>query len=217
MKSQEVIFMAKKLNLTEAAEVAGISLGNMRREGVTSTPLDLNRTLAVERRYANSADSSKFISDSRAPEWIVRIKREQDEQKAAAKRSPQQAALAAKTIQTHGPGFWAQLLQELQITVDSLPLIGIHAHLSDLRTNPELSCRIEISRKSNFPGHTYVNLFYAPGGSVIRCQPLDAPAFILEFAVHIGQLMLYDGSFHLSAQEAAKHLTEFMIDKLNRF
>jgi hypothetical protein len=157
------------------------------------------------------------MTDSPVPEWIKRIKREQDEQKAAAKQSPQQTALAAKTIQAGGPVFWTQLLQELQITVDSLPLIGIRAHLSDLRSNLELSCRIEMSRESNFPGHTYVNLFYAPGGSVIRCHPLDAPAFILEFGVHIGQLMLYDGSVHLSAPEAAKHLTESMVEKLSRF
>jgi hypothetical protein len=117
------------------------------------------------------------MADPPIPSWIKKIKEEKEQDATRAEYEAQHAALAAKTIEADGPAFWKQLLEELEITVHSLPAIGVSASMSDLSKQTEEGCQISVARESAFPAIAYVNVFYAPGSNSIRCHPSEGRAF----------------------------------------
>jgi hypothetical protein len=133
------------------------------------TALNLGRKQEVLNGIGANRDYAT-MTDSIIPNWIKAI-REKDDQKAERDRvAAMTELLRAKTIQTDAPAYWTQLLNELQITVDSLSHIGLTASLSTTRTSIEEVVEISIRRPGAVRHSVVIDLFYRAGSSTIRSR-----------------------------------------------
>jgi len=156
------------------------------------------------------------MTDSLVPTWIKNIKAQREAEENRSQVASQRYALASKILLTDGPAFWKQFLKDLQITVDSLPLIGLRASMADLGgKSPRESVQISIVRESLLPAQLYTNLYYDAPGSNIRCFPQVGSSFELQFGFYGDRLMVScDDSGPMNPEQAAEYIIHAMVEKI---
>jgi hypothetical protein len=115
-----------------------------------------------------------------------------------------------------GPSFWKQLIKELQITVDNLPLIGLTGTVSSVGSAAEEGYQIAVSRPTVFPAMTYTNVFYKPGGPIVRLHPLDESSSNLIFGIADDKVSLWSGASAMTPEKAAEFIVEPMAVRLKQ-
>lgn len=152
------------------------------------------------------------MNDSAVPDWIKRIKEQEDQEKAKDAAQTQQQTADAQTVRAKGPEFWKQLLEELKVTADSLQVIGLQGSVSDITTAGagEEACQVSVAAASTRPRRTYTNLFYSPGQAFIRCHTAEEKAFRLVLRVVGGQVKAMNSS-PMNPAEAAEAIVRPMV------
>jgi hypothetical protein len=112
-----------------------------------------------------------------APGWVQMLKLSQDS------HSTEAAGLAA----VEGPRFWKQLVRELALAVDDLPVLHLQGKLSKFG-NPSGQewCRIMVARRAVVPINTLTDVYYRYGDRAIWWRPAGKEAFALPFVIADG-------------------------------
>ena len=160
------------------------------------------------------------MDDIATPEWIKRLKAESDLSEAQNEAARQRDRADMLAVRAEGPIFWQSLLKELQIAVDSLPLIGAQGSLSVIGRpahscappGPQ-QCRVSVRAKSILPRQTYTDIHYTNGDPAVRCYALEGGVFALEFSISP------DGVVRVIADDdwkSPEQAAEFLIRKMLR-
>jgi hypothetical protein len=173
-------------------------------------------SLQPERELATMFRVRRLImTNALVPDWIKKIKAQQDRDAAIAQATAQRQALLTKTIKADGPDFWRDLLKELHVIIDSLPLIGLRAQMADIPSGTsEEGQEITVFNYAVLDGQTCTNIFYGSGARAIRCHPQNAADYRLEFCLN-GKLELsvtVIARGPMTAAEAARCIVEPMAE-----
>jgi len=140
---------------------------------------------------------------------MKQIKRQEDQKAAEDEADKLRSALATRIIQSEGPVFWKQLIKELQITVDSLPHIGLKGTVSDIGSEIEEGYQVSVVRSTLYPDSRYINLFYKPGSNMVRMHPQEGGSGNLVFGmVDEDQLRLWYEARPMTPEKAAAAIVE---------
>jgi len=154
------------------------------------------------------------------PTWVQR----ENDQKANAAReaevAAQRSADAASFIQKRGLGFWDQLATALQfnaLALEKLEGAELYGSASKSVTGPEHNIHVRVERRSvkYGPEFRWLNLWYIPGNSFMRCYYMDQMQPNIELAVigkpEAGQdiLALFDGK-RLTADQMGEDIVRQM-------
>jgi hypothetical protein len=151
------------------------------------------------------------MTDKLVPDWVRGIQLQEQQQAAMDKHKEEARLLEEKTIKADGPEFWRQFLEQVQITVQSLPEIGIIGQLVSLG-GADQGHMIQLTQ----PRQTYTNIFYDGAGAPgIRCYPDDGAPFNLNFVAVQGKLTVKTNTTGgMSAGRAAQYVIEPMVNKI---
>src|ERR1035438_2392274 len=108
------------------------------------------------------------MTDSIIPDWIKKIKAEEDRKIVREHTAALEAALIEKTIQADGPAYWKQLLKELHVAVEGLKLLGIAGSISTIQERDEEGVQVKLLLSSHPDRQDFVNLFYNSGEMGLR-------------------------------------------------
>jgi acyl-CoA hydrolase len=128
------------------------------------------------------------MDDALIPEWIKKIRQEEEAKKSREEANQQRAALLSAKIAAQGPGFWKQLVKGLEITAPECKHIGIRASVSNIgglhnTTGAEEACRVSVMVGLPFPQQTHTDLSYRKGDSAIKCHTFEDKVFTLDFCL----------------------------------
>ncbi|MGA2150523.1 MAG: hypothetical protein ABSH49_36865 [Bryobacteraceae bacterium] len=121
--------------------------------------------------------------------------------------------IAQLKIRQESPEFWKQLLEKLALQVAFLhEAFGLDGSMNTSDSaNGEILCSIDISWHTASPRTMYVNLFYRPGGSVIRYWPQFGEPADLPFGVVKDELVLFVKPQYFNSEQAATQFVRDMV------
>lgn len=152
----------------------------------------------------------KHIMNDVTPEWIKKLKAEDEQRENDAAESSLAEINDSLRINAEAPKFWKQLLKELKINVDSLGELGIRGVMSPIESNN--GCHILVARIGTAPKQTYINVFYSENPTRIRLRT-DAGEEQLPFGV-------CDGAVYVTSQlppfssMAEEQTAEYIVKRL---
>ena len=153
------------------------------------------------------------MTDSIVPDWIRRIEAEND-QKATADRAA--GAATGNTIESGGPAYWRQLLNEFQVTVEHLKAIGMSGSVSMFPPSGAYeTVEISITWFSGYARQVSIQLGYRPGGAEILRHPSSWYGGPLKLCMVNGRVaLLANGA--LNPQKAVRFIIEKMVEDLRK-
>jgi hypothetical protein len=150
------------------------------------------------------------------PDWIKKIKAEDEQQKARAEADGQRQLVAALSIRADGLEFWRRLVRELVINAESLSEIGLYGKVSPVPSGSpdfEQCYRVEVVQRAPFPRPTYTDLFYSNGSGIVRCHTQEGEAFQLHFCVRPeGGIGVWSDDFMKAVSD--EQTAEFLIKRM---
>jgi hypothetical protein len=158
------------------------------------------------------------------PGWI----KERQLEKAADDRKvteiSQKQLDASKLVRERGREYWLRLLDRLKFNTDALPTLGEELYgstspMGDPAGKGEVSCHIQVDRRSVTPGPalSHTNLFFQPGGNRIRLWYQDQSMGDLELQPSgEGLVAVVGDGTALTAQELADYLVRRMAERIAR-
>jgi hypothetical protein len=165
------------------------------------------------------------MTESQTPEWIKKIRQDEDDRFARQLAEDTRQFVVRKTIEVYGPEFWKQLKKELQIAADNLENIGLKGSASDAPKMSESGegFQVYVTGPSGSPRETYTNVFYnLAERSQIRCVPSHGEPYTLRFGLtEDNQLVISPtdrkGPPRMRASEAAQFIVEAIVQKAYGF
>jgi len=151
------------------------------------------------------------------PEWIKKIKAENDSELAKSQANAQRLKVLALKIKYEGPELWKKLLKELDDATRALSMIGIGGQISTSSTRDEQVCRVDVQLQGAFPRMTHVNLFCAPTSGNIRCCTGEGQASKFFFALQpddVLGLTMEDCGIPVDPERAAQVIVQGMLTTL---
>ena len=156
------------------------------------------------------------------PAWQQEMVAEIEQAEAEEESTKRLTVAAQLVLESSGPEFWHKFVKEAAINTEALvknKKLGVRG-----RTSPKGSpggeqlCRIEIARTGIFPSLTWMDLFYMPGDSRIRCYTLEGNAFELTFVVRGNgkgvAIQTEDEFYPVAAETLAEMLTKQMVKQV---
>jgi hypothetical protein len=184
------------------------------------SPLTLGEQRGKMWTEVKMADESE---NRQYPEWIARRQREKREQERRDEEALQRRIEASGRVANEGLSFWDKLVARLKVNVEALPALGDElvgsASLPDRNAtrSPELHCHVEVNRQSvpHGPELSQMNLWYRPGGSVIRrwYQNQERSDIALQSGLN-GIVAVIDSEAPKTAEELADHIVQWMADRV---
>jgi hypothetical protein len=157
------------------------------------------------------------MDDATLPEWIRKIKQEQD--RSAHKRETEERSrqLLGATLQAQGNQGWSSLIQELRSTLASLAAIGVQGEITPLSDEPD-GFRVKLWESSSaHPRSTRTDVVWNAENRVyINCRPSDGPEYRIEFRLgaHGGYLALFSNGITLTDESATQIILRPMVEWL---
>jgi hypothetical protein len=155
------------------------------------------------------------MSDARDLGWMLKVEKEAKRSEVAAESRRLQDSLTDSAIRAGSEVFWRQLLQELRGVVDGFPRLRMNGSVSaQLAQGAEWHCRIEARSESLRPKSLYYDLFYRPGGEIIRVSSSNGDLLSLSFCISEGKVCLRvpARSHPANPAQAAEYLGRRMIE-----
>lgn len=108
------------------------------------------------------------------PEWMKQAEAKRELAQAKTDIKEKGRIIAEMKIAQEGPSFWKDLLEKLAIRIEFLP--KVHPKIQGRMSRGhgeggEFFCRLDIGLRDVIPEVRHVNMYYRPGGSVIRYWP----------------------------------------------
>jgi hypothetical protein len=126
----------------------------------------------------NVKNSQEAIDSPLIPEWM-QAKRQQDDLAIAREGERIQARLAASLlIERERTTFWKNLIQNLKIAVDALPILKMAGSVSPVGLD---AIRIQVSKPGIFANFTHTDLFLDAAG--VRCHMMEGGYYEFQFSV----------------------------------
>jgi hypothetical protein len=154
------------------------------------------------------------------PDWIKRHNREKAEEQHQADEDRHRQLEASALIREHGPEFWRQLVEHLQLNANALKELQgeeLFGSVSHSNGGGEQRCYIGVDRRSvKFgPELSRMNLFYKPGGQRIRCWYQDRAFGNIELVRYRDEVRAVDdGGSPKTAQQLANALVMWMAERV---
>lgn len=110
---------------------------------------------------------------SQMPEWMRTAKVNNELREAQAQRALQERLNAELKVQSGGPAYWKDLVEKLDSQARFLKeAFGVEGRVETTQpSNGESQCSIYVNAVGVLPRSYLINLFYRPGGCVIRFHP----------------------------------------------
>jgi hypothetical protein len=165
-----------------------------------------------------------MTSESNTPEWV----RKHNEQKAEEARleaaATDQRRAAAVSVRAGAPDFWTRFVAGVEVNARALrdlegaELVGNVSVSAPSSTSPEHQCHISVNRVSTRLGPllSNMNLWYAPGGSHIRCWYQNQPLPDFGLGIRENEVLATVGGDQFTAEQLAEHVVQWMVKQLNR-
>ena len=154
------------------------------------------------------------------PEWIKKRNAEKAEQQRKETESLQRQQDALALVEAGGPDFWKRFTDRVVLNTRALEQLEgeeLFGSTSLSVSGAEHNCHIIVERRSIHHGGadmTKMNLYYAPGGSRIRCWYQDTERNDIQLVVHGKEIRaVYEGT-PFTAEQLADHIVETMASGL---
>jgi hypothetical protein len=154
------------------------------------------------------------------PEWIKKRNAEKAEQQRKEAESLQRQQDALALVEVGGSDFWKRFTDRVVLNTRALEQLEgeeLFGSTSLSVSGAEHNCHIIVERRSihhGGPDVTGMNLYYAPGGSRIRCYYRDAKKNDIQLVVHGKEIRAgYEGT-PFTAEQLADHIVETMASGL---
>jgi hypothetical protein len=162
------------------------------------------------------------MNDALMPDWIRRIKDQDEAAKSSDDLKRQSQILAGEQLLAKGPDFWKQLTEQLEIAATHCASIGIRAtcsHLGPQESKREPGSRaprgVRLELTAGFPNVRiiYTNIWYTPGNAYIGLFTLDFPEKRIDLRVSEGTVCALVGSNILDPEG----LTQAIMERMARY
>lgn len=156
-----------------------------------------------------------MADETLVPEWMKQRQIESELAEAKEDARLHRVVAAGLLIEREGPKFWQQLMKELKIAVDALPVLKMQGSYTLIGQD---GARIDVSSPGIFANFTYTNMFRDDVG--IRCSTLDAGAYRLLFRVvsntEIGVVDEHREGAPMNPSLASQYVLGRMVDLIER-
>jgi hypothetical protein len=157
------------------------------------------------------------------PEWIRKIKEEQDTESKRMQEALKASALLSALIKSEGSEMWRQLVKELSLTVQFCKDIGVEVIISDISRGKDAHADSDTSAEAGSYRITvssvglpslyeikslYVDVGYAPEEGGIKCYPIVGESFEFRFCLHQNRLALCRKGKTVTPEAAANQIVE---------
>jgi hypothetical protein len=153
------------------------------------------------------------MDESLMPDWMKRAKEASDLREATAANTAKAHAIAQMKVVNDGPTYWKEMVQKLGIQAEFLQkAFGLAGtmNVSDGHGG-EILCRVDVNLYALMPKSAYVNLFYRPGGSVVRYHPQFGGGGDYPFDVVDDKVILMCGGEYRNPEQAASYIIEGLV------
>jgi len=146
------------------------------------------------------------MDESLMPEWMKQAKAAKDLQEARSDSAAKDRTIARMKVQNEGPFFWKTLVEKLTIQKEFLPTaFGLTGTVSVTESSGgEVLCRVEVSLGGLISKSAYINLFYRPEGSIIRCHPQFGGGGDVHFGVTDEKVIVVLGGEYRNPEQAGE-------------
>jgi hypothetical protein len=155
----------------------------------------------------------KSMDDSLMPDWMKRAKEASDLREAVAANAATEHVIAQMKVTNEGPAYWKELTEKLGFHAGFLQkAFGLNgtANVSDSHGG-EVLCRVDVNLHALVPKSAYVNLFYRPGGSLVRCHAPFGGGGDFRLGVVDGKVILMCGGEYRNPEQAASYIIEGLV------
>ncbi len=153
------------------------------------------------------------MDESLMPDWMKRAKESRELERARADSASKDHTIAQMKVQNDGPLFWKDLVEKLTIQKEFLPsAFGLNGSVNVSESHGgEMLCRVDVARHGLTPRSGYINLFYRPGGSIIRCHSQSGTAGDVGLGVVDGKVILILAGEYRDPEQSASWFIQELV------